>query len=298
MNNNIFNNKGFTLIEVLISTLLLAIISLPIFYNSLQSYNNYLSAEKYYQSTIDAQNILIEVKAQLDKDIDKYTYDSIYKKYTNNTYPMNLFEYLTSVSAEKLGLDINKYSYELYLKKYDKSIDENSTIASINDNSLFIYNYSLLNPAVYTENAQIKFIDYDFKNINSVIPNETGIIADNKGNITVINNSNSSYKDNTINLNLDILLKGKNFENLYVKNYKSENIIVNMYSSEDINYNSNTQLSIQSYNTETYNSGSVKVNFYNKIGENQSSYIIIIIVTDNSRNNKVLKQLIDVYSSI
>lgn len=262
----IINQKGFTLIEVLISSILISIFSIPIFYISLQAINNYMLSELYYQANLNSQNILEQIKIQLDRDIDIFKFNSISK---NNKYqsqaPKNLFEQLLSEEVQNdLELKTELYNYEVYIHQQDTS---------------YSYYYPFLNPMSNTKP------DFD------LIYNDTNSIHDNLS--IQINSNNINIDDLTapvespIYIDLDTRELKSDF-NLTVRNYQSECIQINMYTNRDLNYN----LISQSYE----NGGKIKVNLYNKMLNNQCDYIITVVV--KTKDNKMLKQLSALYSFV
>lgn len=166
------NEDGFTLIEVLSATAILAVVSLFIFYSLYQSVYNYMLAEKYYKTTLNVKNILEEVKLQLDKDVDKFKHNSIEAnpKY-NMAIVKPLFNSLLSEAlVEDLDLEIDKYSYEVYLKKSTTNIDKN-----INElkNELYIY----LSDTSKIHNTDIQIVFEESLNLSNY--NQTNIDKDN-----------------------------------------------------------------------------------------------------------------------
>lgn len=178
------NEDGFTLIEVLSATAILAVVSLFIFYSLYQSVSNYMLAEKYYKATLNSKNILEEVKLQLDKDVDKFKNDSIE---ANPKYNMSIVKPLfNSLLSEKViensGLEIGKYSYEVYLKKCTDNIDKN-----INElkNELYIY----LSDTSQIHNTDIQILFEESLNLSNY--NQTNI---SKNNFITINFEDKQIK--------------------------------------------------------------------------------------------------------
>lgn len=91
--------KGYTLIESLLATSIFVILILPIFYLSVQGINNFTKAKYQYIATLDAQNILEEIKEKLDRDQMK---ESLFDE-----------DLITN-----LNLNITKFNYEVQIINY------------------------------------------------------------------------------------------------------------------------------------------------------------------------------------
>lgn len=247
--NILYNENGFTLTEVIIASFILSIISIPIFYSCFQSSKNLISAQTYYETTLDSQNILVVLKNYLDENY-------------NNELILNVDCNLENLLSD-LDLNLEKYKYELYI---------------YNSTNNLIFNYIYPFEKEKNNSPKIKF------------QSDNNFIYDDLSNLTeldiqdlIINNKDISI-DSAINLKCQPL-------SVDIKNYKNQNIELNIYSNKSQEYSNN--LKLQSF----AQSGSIKVNYYNNLSVNDKVYILLILTKDKS-TQKVLHQLIDLYSFI
>jgi len=184
-----YNESGFTLIEISIAFLILSLVSTPIFYNCFQATNNLIMAQKYYNTTLDAQNILVNIKNHLDKNLDiieedlKQLLDSLNLNTKTFTYELyfydlngeSIFNYYYPFKNEnckpKIKFETNNFIYDSNLNDslkpcFNKLIlnNENTLLASINLNtqpsSIDIKNYKSENIEVNIySNENVKYID-------------------------------------------------------------------------------------------------------------------------------------------
>ncbi len=242
------NENGFTLVEVIVTALILVIISISIFKSLLQGNNNYIYSEKYYIATLQAQNILEQVKLQLDKD--NKNFKSISKVYNNKTYPYNLSDY---INIESLALDIDKYSYEVYIRP--------NTLAG--DYSFY---YSKLIPPPSTS------FSVSFDDLNNSINNNISF-QETYNSIEV----NTEYDINSLNYNLNSF----NDLNIDIKHCKPQDLEINIYTDSDINYNLIAQSSkLSEIRVNFYNN----INYFNE----DYIIIIIITDNKTSKTLKEL----------
>lgn len=213
----LMNEKGFTLIEVLSATAILAVVSLFIFHSLYQSTANYISAEKYYKATLGAQNILEEVKLQLDKDVDRFKHNSIE---ANPKYNMGiakpLFKSLLSESKiEDLGLDIDKYSYEVYLKKCTANDNKN-----INELKNELYIYLSDTSKIHDIDIKIAFEEFwDLSIYNKINANENNFITINFEDKQIESQNNYIIIIAVIDNKKDIILKELTYLYSYMNDF-------------------------------------------------------------------------------
>jgi hypothetical protein len=329
------NEEGFTLMEVLLAALMLAVLSLPIFYNSLQSANNYVSAEKYYKATLDAENIITQVKASLDykidnlsggnKDIESTFNSSVIASKAldvpadlNTTDGKSLF---TDAEVTGLGLERYKYSYEVYLKKIDTTIN----IPARNvGNGVYKFKYGLnlttqpipivVDVSTLGSTSPVPFsraitaVDADICGIVVGNPITIGTGTNNKLNSSIVVIDHVStlkleyiVKDtptvNPINIstyNMTVSGAPPTDVNIVVRNYTNSNIDVNLFT--DLKHDSKKDVLV-SYDMATKGSIHVVTN-PNTLPVPEYNYVIVVAVTDNTKGNKILVQLTDVYSYV
>ncbi len=180
-----YNEAGFTLIEISIAFLILSLVSAPIFYNCFQATNNLIVAQKYYNTTLDAQNILVNIKNHLDEDSD-------------------IIEEDLKQLLDSLNLNTKTFIYELYF--YD-----------LNGETVFNYYYPFTNE---NYKPKIKFetnnFIYDNNLTDSLKPCSDNLILNNE------NTSLDSINLNTQPLSIDI--KNYKSENIEVNIYSNENV--------------------------------------------------------------------------
>jgi hypothetical protein len=289
--------------------MLLVVLSLPIFYNALQAANNYVSAEKYYKATLDAENIITQIKASLDYKVKglsgssvdiESTFDSsviaskVLDVPTNLSYEdgKSLFT-AADIDALNLNLEKEKYSYEAYLKKLDTAISIPSARTKGNDVYKFKYGPKLTTQPISMIISGSNFVSGSTPTITNPVLMTTVLgdllileyIVDAADTIT------APINISTYNMDSNIMRDAKKVK-LIVRNHSCSNIDINLFTNlahtpmEDI---------LVSYQ----DTGAIYVvTNPQTLPIPQCSYAIVVVVTDNTRGNKILVQLTDVYSYV
>jgi prepilin-type N-terminal cleavage/methylation domain-containing protein len=302
------NEEGFTLMEVLLATVILAVLSLPIFYNSLQSANNYVSAEKYYKATLDAENIITEVKATLDDkikglsgsniDIDA-TFSQVIKDTKSTSIPTDLTSFSAGISG--LALDTTKYTYQVYLKKMESYVN----ISSLKEDKDALTGSYKFKHGLNLPVSQIPVIPMRINGTHfvsgSVITTNNSVVTTSKADGGTLLQLEYIADDaatipNPINIStyeLDSSIIGSATKvKLIVRNYNASKIDINLFTNLNHSPMDDTLVSYDK-------AGAIHVvTNKNTLPIPEYNYAIVVAVTENAKSNKVLVQLTDVYSYV
>lgn len=304
------NEKGYTFMEVLLAAVVLAILSLPIFYNSLQSANNYVSAEKYYIATLDAENMITQIKATLDSKFESLNgkaidIESTLSSAIINTKGTSDFEELSGFSTgiAGLNLDTTKYSYQVYIKKLEASVN----IASAKNDVDHAKGSYKLKHGLDLAIADIPETKMIVSGANFVPGNNISI--NNTGFTTYVSGSGSdrlltleyvidSATSVTTPINVSTydlaatVIDGAHKVKLLVRNYSTNTIHINLFTDLEHCAEYDTLISYDQ-------AGAIYVvTNQDALPIPEHSYAIVVAVTDNKKNNNVLVQLTDVYSYV
>lgn len=209
-----YSEAGFTLIEVSIAFLILSLVSVPIFYNCFQALNNIILAQKYYNTTLDVQNILVNVKSHLDKNHD-----------VNETDLKNLLD--------SLNLNIKDFKYELYFYDFETNLILNYYYPSAKENYKPKINFEATN-FIYDSSLN------DLIELDNLIINNKNSQIDSTFNLSKqpLSIDIKNYKPENIEINIYSDETAKYINNLKLQSLQEgESIRVNYYNQYPIKIN-------------------------------------------------------------
>ena len=153
-NNKVKAKKGMTLIEVIISVALLAILIVPLSGLVMSSLKNNISAEYRQKASYIGQKVLEELKAYdkitLKNDAGKKYFElldgdeiiqDLKEDSTGNTFKGSFDRTIYGGASESAGKDDNLYNVEVKLEKDLNFQYENVNNLDKNNNAAFILNF-------------------------------------------------------------------------------------------------------------------------------------------------------------
>ncbi|MDU2155167.1 prepilin-type N-terminal cleavage/methylation domain-containing protein [Clostridium sp.] len=260
-NNKVKAKKGMTLIEVIISVALLAILIVPLSGLVMSSLKNNISAEYRQKASYIGQKVLEELKAYdkitLKNDAGKKYFElldgdeiiqDLKEDSTGNTFKGSFDRTIYGGASESAGKDDNLYNVEVKLEKDLNFQYENVNNLAKNNNSAFILNF--LRDSSNNNIIKIK----DNPDNSYAISNELIMELDKNSNNLIVYKKNESTPLVTVNkTNVD-----NNTIVLYIKEGFSQNI--------NIEFKNNTEETVEIHLISGDNNYS-KFKIYSSIGD-------------------------------
>ena len=260
-NNKVKAKKGMTLIEVIISVALLAILIVPLSGLVMSSLKNNISAEYRQKASYIGQKVLEELKAYdkitLKNDAGKKYFElldgdeiiqDLKEDSTGNTFKGSFDRTIYGGASESAGKDDNLYNVEVKLEKDLNFQYENVNNLDKNNNAAFILNF--LRDSSNNNIIKIK----DNLDNSYAISNELIMELDKNSNNLIVYKKNESTPLVTVNkTNVD-----NNTIVLYIKEGFSQNI--------NIEFKNNTEETVEIHLISGDNNYS-KFKIYSSIGD-------------------------------
>lgn len=260
-NNKVTAKKGMTLIEVIISVALLAILIVPLSGLVMSSLKNNISAEYRQKASYIGQKVLEELKAYdkitLKNDAGKKYFElldgdeiiqDLKEDSTGNTFKGSFDRTIYGGASESAGKDDNLYNVEVKLEKDLNFQYENVNNLDKNNNAAFILNF--LRDSSNNNIIKIK----DNSDNSYAISNELIMELDKNSNNLIVYKKNESTPLVTVNkTNVD-----NNTIVLYIKEGFSQNI--------NIEFKNNTEETVEIHLISGDNNYS-KFKIYSSIGD-------------------------------
>lgn len=260
-NNKVKAKKGMTLIEVIISVALLAILIVPLSGLVMSSLKNNISAEYRQKASYIGQKVLEELKAYdkitLKNDAGKKYFElldgdeiiqDLKEDSTGNTFKGSFDRTIYGGASESAGKDDNLYNVEVKLEKDLNFQYENVNNLDKNNNAAFILNF--LRDSSNNDIIKIK----DNSDNSYAISNELIMELDKNSNNLIVYKKNESTPLVTVNkTNVD-----NNTIVLYIKEGFSQNI--------NIEFKNNTEETVEIHLISGDNNYS-KFKIYSSIGD-------------------------------
>ena len=260
-NNKVKAKKGMTLIEVIISVALLAILIVPLSGLVMSSLKNNISAEYRQKASYIGQKVLEELKAYdkitLKNDAGKKYFElldgdeiiqDLKEDSTGNTFKGSFDRTIYGGASESAGKDDNLYNVEVKLEKDLNFQYENVNNLDKNNNAAFILNF--LRDSSNNNIIKIK----DNSDNSYAISNELIMELDKNSNNLIVYKKNESTPLVTVNkTNVD-----NNTIVLYIKEGFSQNI--------NIEFKNNTEETVEIHLISGDNNYS-KFKIYSSIGD-------------------------------
>lgn len=260
-NNKVKAKKGMTLIEVIISVALLAILIVPLSGLVMSSLKNNKSAEYRQKASYIGQKVLEELKAYdkitLKNDAGKKYFElldgdeiiqDLKEDSTGNTFKGSFDRTIYGGASESAGKDDNLYNVEVKLEKDLNFQYENVNNLDKNNNAAFILNF--LRDSSNNNIIKIK----DNSDNSYAISNELIMELDKNSNNLIVYKKNESTPLVTVNkTNVD-----NNTIVLYIKEGFSQNI--------NIEFKNNTEETVEIHLISGDNNYS-KFKIYSSIGD-------------------------------
>lgn len=260
-NNKVKAKKGMTLIEVIISVALLAILIVPLSGLVMSSLKNNISAEYRQKASYIGQKVLEELKAYdkitLKNDAGKKYFElldgdeiiqDLKEDSTGNTFKGSFDRTIYGGASESAGKDDNLYNVEVKLEKDLNFQYENVNNLDKNNNAAFILNF--LRDSSNNNIIKIK----DNPDNSYAISNELIMELDKNSNNLIVYKKNESTPLVTVNkTNVD-----NNTIVLYIKEGFSQNI--------NIEFKNNTEETVEIHLISGDNNYS-KFKIYSSIGD-------------------------------
>ena len=260
-NNKVKAKKGMTLIEVIISVALLAILIVPLSGLVMSSLKNNISAEYRQKASYIGQKVLEELKAYdkitLKNDAGKKYFElldgdeiiqDLKEDSTGNTFKGSYDRTIYGGASESAGKDDNLYNVEVKLEKDLNFQYENVNNLDKNNNAAFILNF--LRDSSNNNIIKIK----DNSDNSYAISNELIMELDKNSNNLIVYKKNESTPLVTVNkTNVD-----NNTIVLYIKEGFSQNI--------NIEFKNNTEETVEIHLISGDNNYS-KFKIYSSIGD-------------------------------
>lgn len=260
-NNKVKAKKGMTLIEVIISVALLAILIVPLSGLVMSSLKNNISAEYRQKASYIGQKVLEELKAYdkitLKNDAGKKYFElldgdeiiqDLKEDSTGNTFKGSFDRTIYGGASESAGKDDNLYNVEVKLEKDLNFQYENVNNLDKNNNAAFILNF--LRDTSNNNIIKIK----DNSDNSYAISNELIMELDKNSNNLIVYKKNESTPLVTVNkTNVD-----NNTIVLYIKEGFSQNI--------NIEFKNNTEETVEIHLISGDNNYS-KFKIYSSIGD-------------------------------
>ena len=260
-NNKVKAKKGMTLIEVIISVALLAILIVPLSGLVMSSLKNNISAEYRQKASYIGQKVLEELKAYdkitLKNDAGKKYFElldgdeiiqDLKEDSTGNTFKGSFDRTIYGGASESAGKDDNLYNVEVKLEKDLNFQYENVNNLDKNNNAAFILNF--LRDSSNNNIIKIK----DNSDNSYAISNELIMELDKNSNNLIVYKKNESTPLVTVNkTNVD-----NNNIVLYIKEGFSQNI--------NIEFKNNTEETVEIHLISGDNNYS-KFKIYSSIGD-------------------------------
>ncbi len=154
------NNKGFSLVELLVGVAILGIISIPLMNVFMVSTNTYVTGREIGEATLVAQNLA--EKIELENFGDIISKPEILGG-DNNTVPaytdFNLNQYILNLSGLENGT--SEFDAKITFNAGEVEGDVDSLYESINDNEIALFNSM---DALFVQNKYIEGEDYQTSN--------------------------------------------------------------------------------------------------------------------------------------
>lgn len=292
------NNSGFTMIELLISVAILALIVIPILNSFLMSARLNAKAKQKHKATIVAENIMEKLKANSLEDIEKWTDMQNLSTSDVRSYRLESFKDQGSQYNVQIKMDptstlykngttkalINDYSFPVISEVYGNS---NAIISQNDEDNVAATSFFQYNQAAHKDNSDIE----EFANVEEVKQimrknMQILILPGTKSNHFIVESyfvytceSPKLLKDDQT---LELALYSKDIENL--------NTIYFFYDPLELNYTD----TIHQDNLYVNNQAKAVANVYIvKRGETVASTSYLLDATFRMLNGKQVRGIID-----
>ena len=145
------NNKGFSLVELLIATIILGIVVAPLLHTFVTAANTTARSRQIGDATLMGENVAELVKATALKDLDELFDDPYFNGVTNDTYNLNTTTGVYSLSAQNVRAGSSAFNVKITVdpSPYRTGDPNNKRV-----NDVTISNYSNMD-AIYAQSLDV-----------------------------------------------------------------------------------------------------------------------------------------------